>query len=558
MQPNFFKRAWLRMSGRRTRGGRFRTRSDPARNRRRQPRERGPENENGDHPTQAVTRHLSAGRMDLDGTTQPSGNENLPDSPTGYENLPHKTTGYENLPGKTPEGYEVMTGGEQATTPDGYEVMSPVKGSLSMQRFFAAKRLSQERKKTVGESENEDNTGEEVREKGKEMRDEAKVCSLHEKEAGSVSVDAKCSPMKAEITAESCLVETRARTDESSVDTENDISAKTNLTEATGCDVKNLDEEKKLNEQTKAPVANDESSSRSSKNKEKKGEGDAEGGARMNGVDKSSGSGKNQQERSPLQEEAISNGVLPTIKTEECKDTGRKTKSENDAAPVSRRRGIKNPPPELALPISAMDDDLSGHPYVNSPPKTADYVNIQANQLSRNKLNPIARLRSETGVPSNATGGKSKPNPYTMYDSNEDSIYHSVESLMPSSYPGYQNITYDPSRCRSYENISGHSYANVEGSPSYQNITRLTVDRSYVNLPSRKSGGNLNYIQVAGVESGGAPSPLIFDSRTAPKATKQSSDYTWIDEEKTRQWIKTAQMHSDSRKENLRRNVPKK
>ena len=144
----------------------------------------------------------------------------------------------------------------------------------------------------------------------------------------------------------------------------------------------------------------------------------------------------------------------------------------------------------------------------------------------------------------------SKLNPYAMYDGNDDSIYHSVESLMPS-HPGYLNVRADdPSRSHSFENIAGHSYANVAGrQPSYQNIGH--VDRSYVNMMSLPYQGNLNYVRIEGVDSPQASSPLSVN--TSPK----SSDYTWIDERKTKLLQDTAKLHSERRQENLPRVMKK-
>lgn len=213
--------------------------------------------------------------------------------------------------------------------------------------------------------------------------------------------------------------------------------------------------------------------------------------------------------------------------------------TDNTATSVSTRRGLKNPP-RLNLPPTSTAGSAE-HLYVNSP-KIVDYVNVQGGRPN------ASRTRSKTG---NQPGSKSKLNPYAMYDGNDDSIYHSVESLMPS-HPGYQNVLGDdPARCHSFENIAGHSYANVAGAqPSYQNIGH--VDRSYVNVMSRPHQGNLNYIRLAGVDSGHAPSPLPITS-TSPK----SSDYTWIDERKTKLLQDTAKMHSERRQENLPRVMKK-
>lgn len=209
---------------------------------------------------------------------------------------------------------------------------------------------------------------------------------------------------------------------------------------------------------------------------------------------------------------------------------------------VSTRRGMKNPPTLSFPPTSTVGS--AEHLYVNSP-KIVDYVNVKGGR-------PGAARRGKSGA-SKSPGSKSKLNPYAMYDGNDDSIYHSVESLMPS-HPGYQNVfNDDPSRSHSFENIAGHSYANVMGAhPSYQNIGH--IDRSYVNVMSRPHQGDLNYIRLEGVDSPHATSPL---ASTSPKSAKPSSDYTWIDERKTRLLQDTAKMHSERRQENLPRVMKK-
>lgn len=212
---------------------------------------------------------------------------------------------------------------------------------------------------------------------------------------------------------------------------------------------------------------------------------------------------------------------------------------------VSTRRGMKNPP-SLSLPPTSTVGSAE-HLYVNSP-KIVDYVNVKGGRPS-----PGGRSRAKSGATKTGAGSKSKLNPYAIYDGNDDSIYHSVESLMPP-HPGYQNVfNDDPSRCHSFENIAGHSYANVMGRhPSYQNIGHM--DRSYVNVMSRYNQGNLNYIKLEGVDSSHAISPL---ASTSPKSAKPSSDYTWIDERKTRLLKDTAKMHSERRQENLPRVMKK-
>ena len=212
---------------------------------------------------------------------------------------------------------------------------------------------------------------------------------------------------------------------------------------------------------------------------------------------------------------------------------------------VSTRRGMKNPPSLSLQPTSTAGS--AEHLYVNSP-KVVDYVNVKGARAS-----PGLRSRAKTGVAKTGTSSKSKLNPYEIYDGNDDSIYHSVESLMPS-HPGYRNVmNNDPSRSHSFENIAGHSYANVLGGlPSYKTMGHM--DRKYVNVVSQQNQGNLNYIKLDGVDSFQGASPF---ASTSPKSTKPSSDYTWIDERKTKLLADTAKLHSERRQENLPRVMKK-
>lgn len=255
----------------------------------------------------------------------------------------------------------------------------------------------------------------------------------------------------------------------------------------------------------------------------------------------------NKRNRSNTNEKAVKNadyvnGDITTLNKEKFNADEKQTNGKTTG--VSTRRGMKNPP-SLSLPPTTTVGSAE-HLYVNSP-KIVDYVNVKGGRAG-----PGAGRRGKSGA-SKSPGSKSKLNPYAMYDGNDDSIYHSVESLMPS-HPGYQNVlNVDPSRSHSFENIAGHSYANVAGAhPSYQNIGH--IDRSYVNVMSRPHQGNLNYIRLEGVDSPHAPSPLVS---TSPKSAKSSSDYTWIDERKTRLLQDTAKMHSERRQENLPRVMKK-
>lgn len=255
----------------------------------------------------------------------------------------------------------------------------------------------------------------------------------------------------------------------------------------------------------------------------------------------------NKRNRSSTNEKAAKNTdyVNGDITTQSKDKFNADEKQTNNKSPsVSTRRGMKNPP-SLSLPPTSTVGSAE-HLYVNSP-KIVDYVNVKGGRAG-----PGAVRRGKSGA-SKSPGSKSKLNPYAMYDGNDDSIYHSVESLMPS-HPGYQNVfSDDPSRSHSFENIAGHSYANVTGAhPSYQNIGHM--DRSYVNVMSRPHQGNLNYIRLEGVDSPHVTSPLVS---TSPKSAKPSSDYTWIDERKTRLLQDTAKMHSERRQENLPRVMKK-
>lgn len=234
------------------------------------------------------------------------------------------------------------------------------------------------------------------------------------------------------------------------------------------------------------------------------------------------------------------------------------TKREMTVNSNKSRRGMRKPPPDIVL---SSDSTSPESPYVNSPPiKTVDYVNIPGSG-SRGYANGV-RNRSKT---TNA-GKSNKLNPYEKYDGNDDSIYHSVESLLPGN-PAYQNIRAESNRCHSYDNIPGHSYTNLPGhfvnGQTYQNIAGPPGQQAYVNVtPSRKSRfqrnkntHQLNYIQVEGTD--GFPSasgPPVFsappEQQNSPAKTP-SSEYTWIDESRTRLLKETARMHSDLRKENL-------
>lgn len=236
------------------------------------------------------------------------------------------------------------------------------------------------------------------------------------------------------------------------------------------------------------------------------------------------------------------------------------TKQEMKVNVNKSRRGMRKPPPDIVL--SPNDMSSPENPYVNSPPlvKSVDYVNIPGSN-SRGFSNGI-RNRSKT-----ANSGKSSKkllNPYEKYDGNDDSIYHSVESLLPGN-PAYQNIRAESNRSHSFDNIHGHAYTNLPGhamnGQTYQNIG--PPGQTYVNVtPSRRkrfqkneNAHQLNYIQVEGTDGipglSGQPSFSTPAVEQQKSATSPSSEYTWIDESRTRLLKETARMHSDLRKENL-------
>lgn len=213
------------------------------------------------------------------------------------------------------------------------------------------------------------------------------------------------------------------------------------------------------------------------------------------------------------------------------------------------RRGMRKPPPDIVLSDDACSPE---NPYVNSPPlKSVDYVNIPGSNRGNNTG---FRSRSKTTKQSNVKSRKL--NPYEKYDGNDDSIYHSVESLLPGN-PTYQNIRAESNRSHSYTNLPSHTM----NGQTYQNVGP-PGQQAYVNVTPRKkkfqknqNTHHLNYIQVEGTD--GVPvfsgqssfSPPVEQANSGVKSS--SSEYTWIDESKTRLLKETARMHSDLRKENL-------
>ena len=160
--------------------------------------------------------------------------------------------------------------------------------------------------------------------------------------------------------------------------------------------------------------------------------------------------------------------------------------------------------------------------------------------------NVSPEVRSAEAVPKSTPvlPQKKSKTPWSKYDGIDDSVYHSVESLMPDGRRvphGYQNLKYSANgRAHSFESLDGvHSYTNMPA-PQYQN---LGPGGSYINVPSQKKR-NLNYIQV-GVADLGPPTPR--------SQVSMGAEYTFIDEVKTNVLKKAAREHSFSRKENLAR-----
>lgn len=198
----------------------------------------------------------------------------------------------------------------------------------------------------------------------------------------------------------------------------------------------------------------------------------------------------------------------------------------NDARPP---RGLKNPPPEIITP----NDQNS---YVNTD--AIAYVNIPVKPRRRCATSSI-----QTTSKSPANSG----DPYAIYDSNEnDTIYHSVESLLPDSgRGGYQNI-----RSSSFESII----------PTYQNLGATSngrgQDASYVNMPvhgkrratAQQDQFGLNYVKLDTLSSS---TPSVH-SRSPPRpsvSTSNNSPYTFIDQEKTELLKQTAQNRLREQKE---------
>ena len=422
--------------------------------------------------------------------------------------------GYENIAGVTPEGYEVMMPDDNPTSQgrSSSSACSPTrKGSLE-QGMATSEKIDGGEKGEVEGYVVLEGRDEELLEK---IRADSEAASPRRSSRGSENGRIKSSSSTSE------------KREENGVIPEVEESEKKD---------RKLSETEKL---TKGKVQCNVVVSVTDDTDEKKDDNGNE--TLINGEKDPQKNGDIQSEvkKNTTSEKAANNADYVNGDITQNKDNVVKNHTDSTSASVSTRRGMKNPP-RLNLPSTSTAGSAE-HLYVNSP-KIVDYVNVQGSKAGG------LRSRSKT---SSQSGNRSKLNPYAMYDGNDDSIYHSVESLMPS-HPGYQNVfADDPSRSHSFENIAGHSYANVSGAqPSYQNIGHF--DRSYVNVLSRPQQGNLNYIRIGGTDSSHAPSPLPITS-TSPK----SSDYTWIDERKTKLLQDTAKMHSEKRQENLPRMMKK-
>lgn len=438
--------------------------------------------------------------------------------------------GYENVVGVTPEGYEVMIPDDNQVLPgrSSSSACSPTRKGSEEQRISTAGNDRVDGARETGEAEGyvvvegrDEELLEKVRADSCAKDKDGKEGSLRKTSHGSENERVKSSSSATEKREENEVIIEEAETEK---------------------------QERKLSETEKQGLTNGDIQCQIVVTPSDADDGKANNGKEtiMNGHhhdtdnnnEKKSGVKRN---RSKTNEKASSNAdyVNGDITQHKSNVKAAEKVADSTATSVSTRRGLKKPPMLNLPPTSTVGS--AEHLYVNSP-KIVDYVNVQGGRPST--------LRSRSKA-SSQSGGRSKLNPYAMYDGNDDSIYHSVESLMPS-HPGYQNVLADdPSRSHSFENIAGHSYANVAGAQaSYQNTGH--VDRLYVNVMSRPYQGNLNYVRLAGVDSSHVNSPLSVSS-TSPK----SSDYTWIDERKTKLLQDTAKMHSERRQENLPRVMKK-
>ena len=530
-QSSFLRRAWLRMSGKRPRKGkapRPRSRSMPSTYKKKaentelrstSPTEQGISSV---RRNESVPANMGASRNHADSLNEVFMGKEKPAASSPRSPPP----GYLNIAGVTPEGYEVMNPG------DDY----PLNGRKSSGTNSFSRKESAGQRKSDAAHEQPDGT------QATELEGYVVVEGRDEELLEKIRTNSYAKDSRSSRGSESGRIKSSASEKRQSDRTEeNGVIREEEEREA---------EEKKMSANEKQRLSNGENQCRivvttteETDNERTKHDKDA----LMNGDDVFVTVAKeHQRSRSNTDEKAAKNADYVNGDITQNKDDieADEKQANGKSSSVSTRRGMKIPP-NLSLPPTTTIGSAE-HLYVNSP-KIVDYVNVKGGRAGS------ARSRVLSGASKAQSGGKSKLNPYAMYDGNDDSIYHSVESLMPS-HPGYQNVfADDPSRSHSFENIAGHSYANVAGGhPSYQNIGHM--DRSYVNVMSRPHQGNLNYIRLEGVDSPQAPSPLV---NTSPKAAKPSSDYTWIDERKTKLLKDTAKMHSERRQENLPRVMKK-
>lgn len=490
-QPSFLKRAWLRMSKKRIKGKAERPRSQSMPSTTRRPKKSEPVSPPSKIDERTFRRNDSV-------PTYLGRTSNTDDV---FEQEPAKSPvpGYENIMGVTPQGYEVMipdsTDGRRATHSGAF---SPTRKGSAEQGVGTIK----EDGRNPGDAE-----GYVV----VEGRDEELVEILIKESSGKGKKEIEESE-NGRVKSSSSTTE---RQDEGNVipeENESETQEKTSETEKPDL----------ANDEVKCEIIVTPSDAGDSKAKNEE-ECSVVNGHKDNIEPITEQKSQTMSSRRPTENPDYVNGGI----------TSPKRVANGTVSNVSSRRGLKAPPMLNLSPSSTVGS--AEHLYVNSP-KPVEYVNVQGGRPG------VFRPRNKSST--------SKLNPYAMYDGNDDSIYHSVESLMPS-HPGYLNVRADdPSRSHSFENIAGHSYANVAGrQPSYQNIGH--VDRSYVNMMSLPYQGNLNYVRIEGVDSPQASSPLAVN--TSPK----SSDYTWIDERKTKLLQDTAKLHSERRQENLPRVMKK-
>ena len=531
--PSFLRRAWLRMSGKRPRRGkapRPRSRSMPSTSKKKaentEVRSISPTGQGipSVRRNESVPANMGASRNHADSLSEVFMREEKPAASSPKSPPP----GYQNIAGVTPEGYEVMNPG------DDY----PLNGrkSSGTNSFTRKESAGQRKSDAAHEQPDGTQTGELEGYVVVEGRDEELLEKIR---TNSYAKDNRTSRGSEGGRIKSSASEKRQsdRTEENGV-----------IREEEECEA----EEEKMSENEKQRLSNGENQCQivvttTEEIDEERTKHDKD--ALMNGDDVFDTVAKeHQRSRSNTNEKAAKNTDYVNGDITQNKDNLEASEKQPNgkSSSVSTRRGMRIPP-NLSLPPTTTIGSAE-HLYVNSP-KVVDYVNVKGGRAGPGS----ARSRVLSSATKTQSGGKSKLNPYAMYDGNDDSIYHSVESLMPS-HPGYQNVfADDPSRSHSFENIAGHSYANVAGGhPSYQNIGHM--DRSYVNVMSKPHQGNLNYIRLEGVDSPHAPSPLV---NTSPKSAKPSSDYTWIDERKTKLLKDTAKMHSERRQENLPRVMKK-